>query len=149
MPEIKMNMPEPPEGYEYTGEFRYPRDGELYYERDMYDGEHVAQKDMSTEYPILRKVHREPELVYCLQTHQSNWTKVGAPAVTPVKRLGTYAYTYGDVEFDLILGGDMDGEDSVWLGQWNDGPKCDHKTETDTGTIIQKQGICRECGQLV
>ena len=58
MPEIMMNAPEPPEGYEYTGDIREPAEGEFYYSGAV----NRARVDfLACCYPILRKKSWVPE----------------------------------------------------------------------------------------
>ncbi len=55
--EVKMNMPKPPEGYEYTGEYRPAKEDEPWIDPDsgVLIGETVAC------FPILRKTKWKPE----------------------------------------------------------------------------------------
>lgn len=56
---VSMQMPDPPAGYEYTGEWRHPVKGEDYYWR-MADSDHfgTVTREWSSESPafILRRV---------------------------------------------------------------------------------------------
>jgi hypothetical protein len=154
MLEVKMNMPEPPEGYEYTGEYRQAKKGETVLSR-MVDKDILCTRGITGgSYPILRKVHREPELVYYMgrsgawKTGEHNWR----PEDIIGKRTNSFISVHGN-EYEMFVVMKEEHrckpKTSICLGHWNDGPKCDHRTETDTGTIVQKKGICQECGQLV
>lgn len=54
--EVKMNMPDPPEGYEYTGEFRRANASEPYLETDATT--RILQHGTVGMYPILRKIRQ-------------------------------------------------------------------------------------------
>lgn len=49
--EVKLQLPELPAGYEYTGEFRKPKPGEI----ASSDGKLYTDVDLINEYPIVRR----------------------------------------------------------------------------------------------
>lgn len=118
MPEIKMNMPELPDGYEYTGEYRDAESGEYYVDLNS---KVALSKGRSTfgPIPILRK---KPELLYCLQKHDSTFKdcSLTADTATPIEKLSD-KFGFRGFPYDLILC-EEHGSSQVWLGHWNDGP---------------------------
>ena len=119
-----------PEGWEVCG---YGFESDDNTTRLLYD---VAVSSIgstfNSQFPVqLRKAeppHKEPELVYCLQSDGSGWLRVEKDEINsrPLKQLRKgYRQCPEDLErWDLILAEDVSkGAHVVWLGHWNDGPK--------------------------
>jgi len=62
--------------------------------------------------------HKEPKLIYCLQTPSGEWVNACGSNARPIKRLRGGYFREG-VEHDLIV----DDKGNVWFGHWNDGIK--------------------------
>jgi hypothetical protein len=109
---------EVPEGYEIK-RYGRPKKGDLFLKGGVSEALFNYWAD---RYFILRKIHKEPELVYCLQAGKSNWDDSSnfANCTTPLECLGNY--NYRKEEFQLILCQSPEAK-TVWLGHWNDGPK--------------------------
>lgn len=63
MPKITMDMPDLPDGWEYTGEWRHPKEGERYMFTDDVLGQpsRAAVDFQSLPYPIVRRKWSPPE----------------------------------------------------------------------------------------
>lgn len=119
-----------PEDYEAI-DFRLPRKGDQCISH--YSGEVIVARE---DFPyfhtriIVRKVHKGPELLYCLQTDGCNFKYI-APKhqemleVIPIKKLNLDKYSLDGDEFDLILAENSDKQLDVWIGHWNDGLEVD------------------------
>ena len=68
MPKIEMDLPEPPDGYEYTGEYRKPKRGEYVLERpgDVYGP--IDEDFQRDQHLILRK--KAPRVLWVM-VHKS------------------------------------------------------------------------------
>jgi len=111
---VEVTMLDVPEGYDFI-DLRIPEDGEKVYSNGQVTTMHG---DASRIYPILKKIHKAPELVYCLQSSNCEWAFIDPITRKSVKGLIRRAeYCKEGVPYDLLE--DIDG--SIWLGHWNSG----------------------------
>lgn len=92
--------------------------------------EYITCKDIMNNSNILDKyvVHKEPELIYCLQDSSASFYKVENTNPVPIKLLRE-GVCYNKNLYDLIL---CDSKTTgpmytVWLGYWNEGLKKEQK----------------------
>lgn len=117
---IKVTMLDVPEGYDFV-DLRIPEDGEYYLYAGAVKKRGYAHLDPLHLYPILKPIHKAPELVYYLQTIGTFASMSGRKrAKAKMKLSDNYPYRpfpESGLDLDLILCEDH----TVWLGHWNDG----------------------------
>ena len=80
-----------------------------------------ALKEKFAAFAVQKKerVHKEPELVLCMQSADCSFMKMHPSKDGLVKRIGVVEYEFDGKIFDLL----EDQLGQTWLGHWNDGPK--------------------------
>ena len=111
---VEMNMPEPPDGYEWTGATEE-------WDKGTTTG---VTGDCNRVLCHYRKVHKEPELLRIIHTDGEKIVDATYPVgYWDSCTLAAAAVDPGDLDLIVCRGLGKDSSVGYYMGHWNDGPK--------------------------